>query len=202
MGVMVTCCGGCFFNKRNVTCRCVYRLGRDNLWVLIVLPGLTESSCCNHCSMLALAAGAESTGHHNSGFRQVMEVHPVPLYVLFGFVVFCLFFLFRSASFLLLFLNHLLFGITTVSPVTFAHFHTLSHLQVREVVHDFYNSRYATCFAQLEALRPILACDIHLHDHLNTLYRDVRTKALVQYTAPFSSVDLTKMAVAFNTNVG
>lgn len=70
------------------------------------------------------------------------------------------------------------------------------------MVHDFYNSRYATCFAQLEALRPVLACDVHLYDHMTALYREIRTKALVQYTAPFSNVDLSKMAAAFNTNVG
>lgn len=73
--------------------------------------------------------------------------------------------------------------------------------QVREVVHDFYNSRYATCFSQLEALRPVIAVDIHLHDHAAALYREIRTKALVQYCAPFSSVDLTKMAAAFNSSV-
>jgi hypothetical protein len=44
-------------------------------------------------------------------------------------------------------------------------------LQVREIIHDFHNSRYATCFAALEALRPVIACDIHLHDHATALYR-------------------------------
>jgi hypothetical protein len=52
------------------------------------------------------------------------------------------------------------------------HVHLLL-LQVREVIHDFHNSRYATCFAALEALRPVIACDIHLHDHATTLYRCV-----------------------------
>ncbi|WIA41006.1 hypothetical protein OEZ86_004647 [Tetradesmus obliquus] len=73
--------------------------------------------------------------------------------------------------------------------------------EVREIVNDFHNSRYATCFAALEALRPAIACDIHLHDHAAALYRQVRTKALVQYVAPFSSVDLAKMAAAFNSSV-
>lgn len=48
------------------------------------------------------------------------------------------------------------------------------------MVHDFYNSRYATCFAQLEALRPVLAADIHLHDHVKTLLSEIKTRALVQ----------------------
>lgn len=74
--------------------------------------------------------------------------------------------------------------------------------EVRDMVHDFYNSRYATCFAALEALKPQLSVDIHLHDHVKALLGEIKTRALVQYTTPFSSVDLTKMAEAFNTNVG
>jgi COP9 signalosome complex subunit 1 len=54
---------------------------------------------------------------------------------------------------------------------------------VRDIVHDFYNSRYATCFAALESLRPQLAVDIHLHDHVAALLREVRTRALVQVRA-------------------
>lgn len=43
---------------------------------------------------------------------------------------------------------------------------TLPHsLQVRDLISDFYNSRYASCLAHLAALRPALALDIHLHDH-------------------------------------
>eukprot|EP00775_Hariotina_reticulata_P007615 gene7612-7817_t len=87
-----------------------------------------------------------------------------------------------------------------INNISFREFLEL-YPEVREVIHNFYNSRYATCFTQLEALRPVLSCDIHLHDHAAALYREIRTKALVQYTAPFSSVDLTKMAAAFNTSV-
>jgi hypothetical protein len=35
-------------------------------------------------------------------------------------------------------------------------------VQVREMVHAFYGSSYATCLQQLEALRPQLALDMHL----------------------------------------
>jgi COP9 signalosome complex subunit 1 len=35
-------------------------------------------------------------------------------------------------------------------------------VQVREMVHAFYASSYATCLQQLEALRPQLALDMHL----------------------------------------
>jgi hypothetical protein len=53
-------------------------------------------------------------------------------------------------------------------------------VQVRDVVHDFYNSRYGRCFAGLEALTPALAVDIHLHDHVGALMKEIRTRALVQ----------------------
>ena len=43
--------------------------------------------------------------------------------------------------------------------------------------------------------------DIHLHDHVETLYEQIRNKALIQYTLPFVSVDLNMMANAFNTSV-
>lgn len=56
-------------------------------------------------------------------------------------------------------------------------------LQVRDMVHDFYNSRYATCFAALEALKPMLSIDIHLHDHVKALLSEIKTRALVQVRA-------------------
>jgi hypothetical protein len=36
---------------------------------------------------------------------------------------------------------------------------------VRDLIHDFHASRYASCLAHLAALRPALALDIHAHDH-------------------------------------
>jgi len=73
--------------------------------------------------------------------------------------------------------------------------------EVREIVHAFYNSRYASCLKALEKLKPDLLLDLHLHDHVATLYTDIRSKALVQYFSPFVTVDMTRMAEAFNTPV-
>jgi COP9 signalosome complex subunit 1 len=53
----------------------------------------------------------------------------------------------------------------------------------------------------LEKLKPNLLLDIHLHEHLETLYKDIRHKAIIQYTLPFISVDLNTMADAFKTSV-
>ncbi|KAG7028632.1 COP9 signalosome complex subunit 1, partial [Cucurbita argyrosperma subsp. argyrosperma] len=60
---------------------------------------------------------------------------------------------------------------------------------------------YASCLDYLGNLKPNLLLDIHLHDHVETLYDQIRHKALIQYTLPFVSVDLHMMANAFKTSV-
>ncbi|KAJ3682113.1 hypothetical protein LUZ60_014686 [Juncus effusus] len=74
--------------------------------------------------------------------------------------------------------------------------------EVRELINDFYASRYASCLSYLEKLKPNLLLDIYLQSHVETLYSEIRHKALIQYTLPFISVDLHTMAHAFNTDVG
>ncbi|XP_068634506.1 COP9 signalosome complex subunit 1-like [Aristolochia californica] len=73
--------------------------------------------------------------------------------------------------------------------------------EVRELIHDFYSSRYASCLEYLENLKANLLLDIHLYDHVETLYSQIRHKAIIQYTHPFISVDLHTMASAFKTDV-
>lgn len=73
--------------------------------------------------------------------------------------------------------------------------------EVRELINDFYSSHYASCLEYLGNLKPNLLLDIHLHDHVETLYDQIRHKALIQYTHPFVSVDLHMMANAFRTSV-
>nr|XP_043624640.1 COP9 signalosome complex subunit 1 [Erigeron canadensis] len=73
--------------------------------------------------------------------------------------------------------------------------------EVRELIHDFYSSRYASCLQYLVNLKANLMLDIHLHDHVDALYVRIRNKALIQYTHPFVSVDLNMMADAFKTSV-
>jgi COP9 signalosome complex subunit 1 len=62
-------------------------------------------------------------------------------------------------------------------------------------------SHYGSCLGHLEKLKPNLLLDIHLHEHIETLYTDIRHKAIIQYTLPFISVDLNTMAAAFKTSV-
>ncbi|GMI69650.1 ARABIDOPSIS THALIANA FUSCA 6, EMBRYO DEFECTIVE 78, CONSTITUTIVE PHOTOMORPHOGENIC 11 [Hibiscus trionum] len=73
--------------------------------------------------------------------------------------------------------------------------------EVREVINDFYSSHYASCLEYLGNLKPNLIFDIHLYDHVETLYDQIRNKALIQYTLPFVSVDMRMMADAFKTSV-
>lgn len=73
--------------------------------------------------------------------------------------------------------------------------------EVRELINDFYSSHYASCLEYLGNLKANLSLDIHLHDHVETLYDLIRHKALIQYTHPFVSVDLNMMANAFKTTV-
>ncbi|XP_020263310.1 COP9 signalosome complex subunit 1-like [Asparagus officinalis] len=73
--------------------------------------------------------------------------------------------------------------------------------EVRELINDFYASRYASCLEYLESLKPNLLLDIHLYDHIEALYAQIRQKAIIQYTTPFISVKLPTMAEAFKTSV-
>jgi len=73
--------------------------------------------------------------------------------------------------------------------------------EIRELINDFHSSRYASCLKVLERLKPSLQLDIHLHEHVESLFSKIRNKALVQYFSPFLSIDLNTMAQAFNTNV-
>nr|CBI50749.1 Cop11 protein [Citrus x paradisi] len=73
--------------------------------------------------------------------------------------------------------------------------------EVRELIHDFCSSHYASCLDYLGNLKTNLLLAIHLHDHVEMLYNQIRHKALIQFTHPFVSVDLRMMANAFKTSV-
>jgi COP9 signalosome complex subunit 1 len=73
--------------------------------------------------------------------------------------------------------------------------------QLRDVVMQFHQSSYTSCLRTLEEMRSSLMLDMYLSQHLHTLLTMIRNKALIQYFSPFSSVDLHRMAAAFNTTV-
>ena len=49
--------------------------------------------------------------------------------------------------------------------------------QVRELVQDFYSSRYASCLKYLRKLKPDFLVDLHLHDHVEPLFEAIQSKA-------------------------
>ncbi|XP_051147030.1 COP9 signalosome complex subunit 1-like [Andrographis paniculata] len=73
--------------------------------------------------------------------------------------------------------------------------------EVRELINDFYTSRYASFLEYLETLRAKMVVDIYLQRHMEGLYDKIRNKALIQYTLPFVSMDIRMMANAFKLSV-
>ncbi|CAN0409720.1 unnamed protein product, partial [Laminaria digitata] len=73
--------------------------------------------------------------------------------------------------------------------------------QVRELMNDFANSRYQSCLGYLANLKGDLQLDLHLHTHLDRLYKMVEDKCLMQYFSPYTSVRLEAMSKAFGMEV-
>ncbi|KAF9949740.1 COP9 signalosome complex subunit 1 [Modicella reniformis] len=72
---------------------------------------------------------------------------------------------------------------------------------IRDLIQGFYNSNYAQCLDIMDKWRNDYLLDLHLHSHVEALYTNIRKKALIQFTSPFLTVDLTKMAKSFSTTV-
>ncbi|KAK2182658.1 hypothetical protein NP493_342g02030 [Ridgeia piscesae] len=73
--------------------------------------------------------------------------------------------------------------------------------QLRDIIHQFYESKYASCLKLLKEIKDNLMLDLYLAPHVGTLYTQIRNRALCQYFSPYLSADMTKMASAFNTTV-
>ena len=70
--------------------------------------------------------------------------------------------------------------------------------EMRDIIEDFWNSRYPQCLSKLDLIKKELLLDIHIGKHVHKLFSLIRQKALIQYTKPFSALSLTTMASAFN----
>ncbi|XP_033746112.1 COP9 signalosome complex subunit 1-like [Pecten maximus] len=73
--------------------------------------------------------------------------------------------------------------------------------QLRDILHKFYESKYASCLKLLGEIKDNLLLDMYLAPHVNVLYSQIRNRALCQYFSPYLSADMRKMAEAFNTSV-
>ncbi|XP_065883227.1 COP9 signalosome complex subunit 1-like isoform X2 [Dysidea avara] len=72
--------------------------------------------------------------------------------------------------------------------------------QLRDVITQFYQSKYASCLKTLDGMDTLML-DMYLAHHLQSLCSQIRNRALIQYFKPYVSADLNKMALAFNTSV-
>jgi len=73
--------------------------------------------------------------------------------------------------------------------------------QLRDIIHKFYESKYASCLRLLEEMKDNLLLDMYLAPHVPALYTKIRNRALIQYFSPYMSADMRRMAEAFNTSV-
>ncbi|XP_041986750.1 COP9 signalosome complex subunit 1 [Aricia agestis] len=73
--------------------------------------------------------------------------------------------------------------------------------QLRDIIFKFYESKYASCLRLLDEIRDNLLLDMYLAPHLNSLYMQIRNRALIQYFSPYLSADMHIMAAAFNRTV-
>jgi len=67
----------------------------------------------------------------------------------------------------------------------------------KRVINDFHANQYASCFAQLDALRADLYLDMYMAPHVDKLMSKIRDRALMEYFKPFVSVKIPLMAESF-----
>lgn len=78
-------------------------------------------------------------------------------------------------------------------------FELVPHL--RNLISDFYESKYTPFMVNLDRITAEIGLDCFFYEHSPAIYEKIKSKALIQYCSPFTSVDLKKMATVFNTSV-
>ncbi|KAA6415329.1 MAG: COP9 signalosome complex subunit 1 [Lasallia pustulata] len=71
---------------------------------------------------------------------------------------------------------------------------------IRRAISFFVSSKYSSCLSILESYKTDYLLDLHLQPHIPDLYFQVRSKSIIQYFIPFSSVTLKAIASAFATS--
>ena len=72
--------------------------------------------------------------------------------------------------------------------------------QLRDVIINFYESKYGKCLTQLEDMRDNMMLDIYLASHVNTLFSMIRSRSLVQYFRLVLKVIYSTSAYSFRGN--
>ncbi|KAI8913549.1 signalosome subunit 1 [Gorgonomyces haynaldii] len=70
--------------------------------------------------------------------------------------------------------------------------------QIRELVEAFYNCRYGVCMDIMAKIKEDLLLDMYLNELVDIIFQFIKKRAIVQYFGPYESVEMTKMAHAFN----
>lgn len=69
--------------------------------------------------------------------------------------------------------------------------------QIRRAINLFCASKYGQCLEILEGYRADYLLDIYLQDHVADIFKQVRTKSIIQYFEPFSRVTLAALSETF-----
>eukprot|EP00894_Picocystis_sp_ML_P003323 jgi/Pico_ML_1/53840/g4312.t2 len=78
----------------------------------------------------------------------------------------------------------------------------LEHVpEIREMLHGMFSNQHAQGLEILDRLLPTLKLDKYLEEHLGSLQTEIRRRALVSYTLPFSTLRLESAARAFRTDI-
>lgn len=72
--------------------------------------------------------------------------------------------------------------------------------QIRRAINLFCASKYGQCLGILEGYRADYLLDIYLQDHVASIFKQVRTKSIIQYFEPFSRVTLDALSNTFGVN--
>ncbi len=75
------------------------------------------------------------------------------------------------------------------------------HPQIRELITNFHASRYSVCLSIMSNLKPLLEVDLYMRAHVDEIFQQIRFKALVLYFSPYQSVDVRRMALAFDMDL-
>jgi COP9 signalosome complex subunit 1 len=72
---------------------------------------------------------------------------------------------------------------------------------IREAAQAFYSARYSVTLEILDRHKSDFFVDIFLSAHVDTLYKEIRQKALVQAFNPYSKLELTTLSILFSTPI-
>ncbi len=64
--------------------------------------------------------------------------------------------------------------------------------QLRDIIHKFYESKYASCLKLLDEIKDNLVLDMYLASHVNILYTQIRNRALCQVGYQYITVCLSQ----------